>query len=505
MSTKLKRILVAVAFIVAAVIGHQFFHKNGDGVAFSTDLSTTAGLIHRTPASLREETFQFIKYVKVNFDFSHEVVEHTFGGTLFMDWTEETEERVATVSLAMPGHNPEVFIRARFSEDFSLRCLEHPRNLTEEESDYVLLMKNLVLDYSFRSNRDDNGLYAADFQTEMLPQGIQKVSKSKSAYVDPEKNGLKIIKSRHDYNLQNGSLILARGEEYLKLVLDQNTASAQTRYQLKAQSPTHKRPDLNFSRALGECSSDFSTQEKIIVKISPVDLKDLMLKLETTGRASRQDAARRILKALKTQPELFSDFMDWVPSTLGDRKMAAMAIGLLGNLGTPAAQKELVGIFNSATDKNKFVQNMVLNTFTLADSPLTGESREFLRSQLDSVLLHLAEGAAYALGSSIQNDPTSNASRNEVSFLVNALETATTLESKMIYLDALGNSGSPDTFTVFRKYAASDNEHLREKAIIGLRLVENGGKIGVYRAALQDPSPRVRQAASEAIKVATKQ
>lgn len=493
-----------MAFVAAAVTAYQLYQGwNGGHRTSASTFGIPASEGNRGPASVQEEIFSFHKYVKVKFDFSEEVVEHGFDGQLFMDWSgKDTQERIATVSISMPGHNTDVFIRAHFSDDFSLRCLEQPKDLTEAESDYVLLLKGLVLDYSFSTNRDDNGEYQAELTYQDLADGLQKVTKVKSRYLDPEKKGLTITKSHHEINLAHSIIQEASGEENFELLFDKNTATARTKYRLLAGPKAEvKRPQINFSRKLGECRSDFSQQTNIIAKVSPAEFKDFLSLMDTSDRNGRQDVARKILKALRANPELFADFMDWVPSTLEDRKLAALAIGMLGTLGTPAAQKEMMGIFNSATEKTKFLKNLVLNSFTLTSSPLSGESREFLKSQMSGPTSNLAEGAAYALGTSIQNDPESSESRNDLSHLVNALEESDSLESKLVYLDALGNSGSPEAFATFRKYAASENELLREKAIQGLRFVNNEGKNELYQGALNDQSQRVRQAAQEALKV----
>ncbi|HXH74172.1 MAG TPA: hypothetical protein VNJ08_04360 [Bacteriovoracaceae bacterium] len=376
-----------------------------------------------TPYQQREEIFKFHKSITVNFDFTSEVINQGFDGLLFMDWL---SDQVATVALSMDGHKPDIFVKAHFLDDFTLRCMEIPNGLTENETDYILLLKNLILDYSFKTNRDDNGEYLALLKIKDLPGGLKQATKVKSKYI----TGPKIAKSLHEIKLGR-SIIEARGEEHFQLP----NASSRANYRLVATKGQEK-PKINLERELGECTNEFS-QQTTVTRATPEEFRENLLNMTTQDRGARHGLMRKLLKALRSNPELLADFMEWVHTIQEDRKLSSLATGMLGNLGTPEAQKELITLFNSATEKTNFLYHQTLNAFTVNSFVITSESREFLKSQINGTSPHLAEGATYALGTSIQNDPD----KKDMQYLLNKLEQEEDLSRKGIYVDALSNAG----------------------------------------------------------------
>lgn len=418
----------------------------------------------RTPAALTEETFRFKKAVHVTFDFNDEVVKHEFTGELYLDWMTERGGRVATVSVRMPGLDENLHVRARFTEDHLLKCMEAPVVTTEKESDVVLLLKNLVLDYAFLSTKDDNGMYEARFEDDVKDDGTRLITKKKLRYLGPGKEGLTVVKALHEVVLDE-SLKNAKGEEQLELLFEapDKIARVRTSYELQ-RIANGDRTARNETLAFGACSNDFSHAPAPVAKVSPGEFQDAISGLTNLGRSERHDSMRKILKAIRANPELLTELMEWISNVKADRKLSALAVGMLGNLGTPAAQRELVNLFTNATEETKHLHHQVLNAFTLTQGALTFESRQFLKAQMSGDAPQLAEGAAYALGTSIQNDPESEESHRDLSFLMYGLEQSTSVKSKLIYLDALGNSGSPEAIATFEKYAASNEELIRRKA-----------------------------------------
>jgi hypothetical protein len=405
--------------------------------------------VSRFPSSLKEEVFKFQKSITFNFDFGQDEHHQVFDGHLFMDWS----GLVATVALAMPGHRPDVFIRAHFSEDYSLRCIESPKVLSERDADYVLLLKNLVLDYAFKTNRDDNGDYAALLSIKEQSDGTREAIKSKSKYVDPDKAGITVQKSHHEINFAE-KLIEAKGEDHYKLHFRADkSATAKTNYRLIA-SISEDRPLVNVSKELGECSTKFSQDTTSLTKISAGELKNILSEVTAMNRSFRQDAMRKILKALRADRSLLGDFMDWAHTVKDDQRLSAYAIGILGSLGTPEAQQELIGLFNANGEDTKHIQHQILNALTLSEAKFTAETKDFLRTKMNGSATDHVEGAAYALGA-----------QGEVEHLVAALNSSKSDRSRMIYIDALGNSASQAVVPVLQKYAMSESRSVRERAI----------------------------------------
>lgn len=457
-------------------------------------------------AELTKEAFAFKKSAKVSFDFSQEPIEQIFKGTLFLNWYQDASgTKIAIASIDMAGQTKNVHIRAQFEQAFKIKCIEVPKLVDEEEADSVLLLKNLLLDYAYKTNQDENGEYRAIASTKVLPNGISEITKVKTEYIDAKKKELKIINSRHEIKT-TGHILAASGEETFELTYshgkgeDKKNVSAQLGYELTALTSNVTTPKLDQTKEFSECSSDFAQEAVVASRVPTHTFRETLRRVSEMDRSARQDEMRKILKALRGNPELLSEFMGWTNGILTDRKLSAYALGILGSLGTPAAQKELVSLFSSATTETKHLHQQILNTFTLTDAALTSESRAFLKGLLNSDDAFHVEGAAYALGSSIGNDPGGSESKENRQLLVQGLENSQDAKTTITYLDALANSADPNLLPVFEKYASSSDESVRAKSLSGLRGIADEKRLGILKRALSDQSQRVRKVAEDVIK-----
>ncbi len=443
---------------------------------------------------IRREKFTFEKSGKVKFEFSEKAIEQKIEGELFLDWT---DEKMATISLTVGEETSTVFLRAQFQKNFQLECFEVPLNLTDQENDTVTLLRDLLLNYSFRTNRDENGDYAAVLKTKSDDLGNTQLTKVKMKYLDPSKEALKVENSLHVISL-TPHLEKAEGTEEFTLDNNGQRAFATVRYSLLALKKEVTRPLLNLERPMGVCLQDYLTDTHSTSFTSAEEFKDGLNQIKVSDHENQLRLSRKIVKAIKSNSQHLSAFMDWVQSIKSNRQLSALALGILGNLGTPAAQKELVGLFQDSSEGPGHIHYQVLNTFTLTKSALTTESREFLRARIheDDVF---TEGAAYALGASIQNNKESLESHRDLNFLVNELDQVVDPQAKVIYLDALKNSGSPDAFATYKKYSLSEDEFIREKALEALQTIQGNEKLLIYKTALNDPSQKVRAAALEGL------
>jgi hypothetical protein len=469
---KLKWAAASLAF--AVVLWHFTEDRSGTGIVSTVSIESS-----HTDEIIRREQFSFEKSGSVKFDFSEKVIEQKLSGKLFIDWT---NEKVATVSLQVGHAHSAVYLRAQFQNDFQLKCVEFPQNLTESENDSITLLRDLLFNYSFRTNWDENGEYQAFLNSTTSRSGDTLLTKVKKKYLDPEKESLRVEQSRHEIRL-SPRLVTAQGsEEYFVENVGQS-AWAKVKYSLTALKENQFLSFSKTERPLGECLKDFLPTTQLNTFSSPVDMKENLNQLKVSSRGEQLTLSRKIVKAMRTNPQL-----------------SALALGMLGNLGTPEAQKALVGLFQEASDGPGHIHYQVLNSLTLTKAALTHESREFLKSRMHESDL-FTEGAAYALGSSIQNNNEALEGQRDLQFLVSELDQAMDSESKIIYLDALKNSGSADAFATYKKYSVSDDEGIREKAIEALQTIESQEKILIYKNALNDPSPRVRAQAIEGLSV----
>jgi hypothetical protein len=449
-----KRILVAGVLVAAGVL--ILFHKSTRRFRENTKLTS----LIPEKVRIKDEAFRFKKSLRVKFEFNEKVFGQNFEGLFFLRWVERD---VAFASVKLEGYLSHLFIKARFDEKFSLKCVEIPKVSKEADFDQLLLIKSLLLDYAFRTSRDDNGNYEVTFHQENSSNSDQRISKVKLRYLNSSKQGIKVVTSRHKI-LLNPSLSQIIGNEHLEVSFKGSRhAFVKSSYELnaiKGVSFPNRKGNLNF----GQCG-DFDINDfKIAQTLDGDNFKAHLAEIKSTSRSKRHDQLRSTLKILKSKPELISTFMNWFATVKGDKNISALAIGVLGQLGTEEAQKNLVNIFHEAAGENTHLHVQVLNTFTLTTKPLTQESRAFLKNIIHESKTDLVFGAAYALGASIQNDPEGIEVRNDLDFLVSELENAENVENKLVFLDALGNTKSKEALPSLKKYASSNDKLVREKA-----------------------------------------
>lgn len=505
MSIAIKKSLV-MALAITSII--YFLQTNESKVQESTLADETSSVTRSIASSTSRSTeiFNFEKIAKVIFDLGGKEVEQKFKGHLFMQWQKGTENhRDALVMMTMPEHKINFAVKAHFTKDYSLGCIELPEKLSESEEEYALLFQSLLLDYAFKSTRDENGEYTSNIQQVKSSRGVTRLLKRKQEYLNNKRKFLHIDKSDHIISLDD-SLKKILGEERYSLLIpfekgEEVTVSTRISYKLsRMDGKWPSLPQVDTERRFGSCNRDFIKQKAKVSSMDPSSLKDILLTLRELDRKGRQKQMRKILLALKARPELLASFMEWAKTVLSDRKLSAFAIGVLGSLGTPAAQNELIGIFGLATNDTSYLQNQVLNSFALMKSSLSSSARGFLKQQINGQDFRLEEGAAYALGSSIANDSSGVSAQEDLNYLVGALGSAESIKEKMVYLDALGNAGSETTLNTLEKYTNDSSSLVRAKAITSLRSITSENVVSIYTNALKDSSRHVRKAAWNNIK-----
>lgn len=409
------------------------------------------------------DAFSFEKSVRVKFHFQESPFEETLKGKLLLDWEGSADKKIAVVSAVLDGQDSHVFIKAHFTDNYQLSCVEFPEVNNEVDANYVQLLKSLVLDYAFKTNQDDNGPYKAKIQTNNETPGRKIVTKTKFRYLD--KQELQVMRSKHSFELED-ELKHAKGEEHINVKGALTIISYRLDRLGKVDKSVHKR-NLAFT----DCISDYSQQITFLKKPTKKEFKASLHRLEQADRDGRHLYMREVLKNLKDSPEHLTDYLAWTRSIRKKRGLSAIAIGILGKLGTPEAQQGLIDLYESAGAVDH-IQEQVLNAFTLTAAAATIETREFLRSQITEESGHLSEGAAYALGSSIQNAPADPESKRDLDFLLDSLEKSESIPTKMVFLDALGNSASSEAAPTLERYSYSEDKFLREKALIGLRALQ---------------------------------
>ena len=501
--------IAVMALAIAPVIYYFFFVRDEIQVSSSQLRNAEERAVDhvRSVASdeVRTEAFRFEKNATAKFNFNDKEIKHSFKGQIYLDWQ---DERVALTTMTIPGQKINFSVKAHFSDDYTLGCLEYPQDLKEEEKDFASLYHNILLDYAYKSNRDENGQYLSHYTQTTDQSGKDIILKIKDKYIQTsQKQGEFDIENSHHEILVSDRLTFTRGEESFKVNLPFKersggvTVDAHISYKLERIQAEHL-PEAMTSRTFGECSTAFLKRKESIKKMGFTEFQEALFNLERMGRRERRKLARKLISALKSNPQLLSSFMDWANSVLGNPKLSAYALGILGSVGTPEAQQMLVDIYQ---EEAGHLKNQVLNTLTLMKSPLSSDTRDFLRDQADAENSEISKGALFALGSGIASDANSQASQEDLRYLENSLANTSSQQDKMKYLDALGNAGSESSLATLKKYTADSNSMIRAKAITSLRSIASEDVGSLYSKALYDSSARVRKAAWSNIKASSSQ
>ena len=150
--------IAVMALAIAPVIYYFFFVRDEIQVSSSQlkNVEERPADHVRSVASdqVSTEAFRFEKNATAKFNFNDKEIKHSFKGQIYLDWQ---DERVALTTMTIPGQKINFSVKAHFSDDYTLGCLEYPQDLKEEEKDFASLYHNILLDYAYKSNRDENG------------------------------------------------------------------------------------------------------------------------------------------------------------------------------------------------------------------------------------------------------------------------------------------------------------------------------------------------------------
>jgi len=167
-------------------------------------------------------------------------------------------------------------------------------------------------------------------------------------------------------------------------------------------------------------------------------------------------------------------------------------VGALASAGTPEAQEALREIFEDQK-KNVAGQQTILTAVNLMTAPLTVESAEWLKNTfLANHQAEIANGALYALGSSLDHTP----SLATKTLLIEAWNAAQSPQEKKVALDAMGNSAQPEWLPIFEGAFKDSDRSVRVASIQSLRNFPAPLSSELMGRALNDADPEVRKTAA---------
>ena len=464
--------------------------------------SVMAPAVERQPASgaekklivplnetLQSDVYQFDRRMKAVINQNETLTDVHYAGYFFIDWKEvKNGERQGVFSFQVTGSSiPPVFIQAAVSDDYSLLSLQEPKTASETEQNALVFLKDLISIYTFKNFEDTTGKYSANLKLVSEDHSGRVWVKNKIQYEDTKLVEFKFIRSIHRLQVSE-KLDEASGLEDAQMG---NELKIQSVYLLKrVQGSKIKKISLNLAVPLFAGTIKTNPNQ---VGTEKLDWTTIQKKLELLGGLSgkaRMGVFHELVNGVKYHPEQLQNFMEWMHSDLNDHQKVSMGVGVLASVGSSAAQHELLRLYEQTKNNSVETAHLILNSFATSGNKLTPEVTKMLNSVLENPRENpdLTANAAYALGAS-----------GDVKKITELASQAATVSEKIVYIDAMGNSGSLDTLPYLLESVQSSDPQVREKAIFALRFVNDQRVNSVFEQSMSDPSMGVRYSVVKAL------
>jgi hypothetical protein len=390
-------------------------------------------------------------------------------------------------------------------------------SLTEDEQGHVAVLKDLVALWLFPLRSDTVGPFEARFET--LPSG-EAEKKTKISYHAKGANVPEVLASLHLLRWNNAIHLPGEisGKEQTRLGASGTSAlTASSVYKLEFRSFENSPPHSRELLASLAAASPLALQAKPSLdrhpdyaKLNWSEIMSRLRGLERLDGGQQLEAFGDLLKYLRMHPGKTSE----LAALLRDPRLLAIGmqsplfktlVGALATLGTPEALAALREAYDDPALAREG-RTTILASLTTTQAPLDSPTRDFLaRKMVSETDGHLAQSAAFALGSSLQTSPSDAQSARsiaqiEAAWASQASSAATNLGPRLALLDVMGNSGRPEFFLQVRGVIESDADlKLRARAVFALRFMTNSDATAQLVQRLQDPAPELREAAANAL------
>lgn len=391
--------------------------------------------------------------------------------------------------------------------------------LSEEESQHVSVVKDLVSLWLFPLRSDTVGDFEARFDPMPAEPGFAREKKTKLAYRSHAPNVPSILSSEH-YLLWDFALHLpkeVKGIETTRLGRDAASITAESRYQLLFRS-REKAPDYGHGllAALYEGEALALDTSKALSLADHPDYKNLdwgkiTADLKDIARLSPKEQLNvfgDVVKFLRLHPERAADLAELLrdPSLLkagADSPVFRTIVGALATSGSSAAMAALREAYDSAELAGPGKET-ILAALTTTQAPVDSATRDFLAQKMQSADdPRLAQGAAFALGSALQGAANDEQSASAIALIQSRFASAGGAAERMAMLDVMGNSGRAEFLPTLEAVLASGAApEVKAKAEFALRFIKTGSATLDLTQGLASGSTNVREAAAGAIAVA---
>jgi hypothetical protein len=430
---------------------------------------------------------------------------------------------------AMPGELREVAISEnasllfRMSPEGKLFGIQSKKNASLSQDAKVLvdqkarILIDLISHLAFQNLEDLNGPYESSIQWGKRGE-LWFATKTKSKYLGQKNSSNpKIINSTSSIAWESGEAISFRGIVGLEATEELETGMNQWRVtqnsQLKiSQIETHFVAESKLAKGTFEKTSlqqliAEAPQNQLLARPF-LSWPELSAQLTDLGHLSGSERLRvfsELIRSLEKNPNMISSLRDLIRKNRSDMLLMKLSLGALAACRSEGSQTALREIFNSSAPLP--VRQLILTALTTTSVPLTSDTKQFLVEVIHDSKGGLQEGAAYALGAALKKEvevskdaPNTPSDDSSVRTLRELLRQSKSVHERGIYIDAIGNSGSPALLPDLKEYLSSTEVDIREKAVFSLRWMPANTVEPFLLSALDDAEIKIRRSALLALK-----
>lgn len=387
--------------------------------------------------------------------------------------------------------------------------------LSEDENQHVAVVKDLVSLWLFPLRSDTVGPYDAKFESRA---GDER--KAKLAYLGKGPNLPEVLRSLHVLRW-NTAIHLpgeVRGQEQTRLgAATGQPLTATSAYGIRFVSyeplkavPRELLSSLRRESALAAASKPSMDKHPDYAKLSWDEVLTRVRALDRLEGGEQLEAFGDLVKLLRMHPDKTSELAAMLrdPLLLKAGAQSALFRTLVGALATAGSPEALAALREAYSDPalGDNSRATILAALTTTQAPLDSPTRDFLAARmLAEKDGHLAQAAAFALGSSLQNSPADASSARGIAQIESAWgalsqSPSADLGPRLTLLDVMGNSGRPEFYTQVSGVIASGADvKLRARAVFALRFMQNSAATSDLLTRLSDPAPELREAAARAL------
>lgn len=434
----------------------------------------------------------------------------SFSGEFYVDVTASDKQGFTSVWSDKVKEFPNSPVRVRASLDPEAKKLELSTSelKTDGERQHANVLKDLISLWAFPLEQDTVGGYRASFEEK---DGEQK--KIKLTYL--EAGAPSIFASEHwlSWDAVLGVPKNLRGSERTHHESGSMPLTTESTYTIEFKGMAEIPEQLN---SIQWQKTDSLALTPMKEKLDPAELgvtwektKGELAAIHSYSSSERLRIFGDLVKLLRAGKISAADLKNLLSRDqlrLGSNSPIFQAI--VGTLATVGGKESFAALRAIYTDPECPVsgKGSIQAGLTTTEAPIDSATRDFLAEQArETENRSLAEGAAYALGSSLQNSSNDSSTQNAIQDLHAAWRAAAgNLTAQLSLLDAMGNSGRAEFLPEIRSSMDTRNDpYLQAKAIFSLRYINTGEANGLLGPQLQNPTPTLREAAIEALRQGT--